>query len=1291
MVSITKLANKFDKDRFKEFSRKLGRVTASSLMPNTKSVFDTNASIVKENFKLPEGLKNMVDDGKKNGGFMKSFKKTISDNLNEIKNNIKEGNSLGGKDETDDLIDSILNDDSTWDDDGDSSITDAVSDAFNDNDNDSVGTVKPIIIDKRKTITNVTGSYNSKKQDITNQILLTSIKANLQAQKESTSAILSNMSAITTFQQETTLNFYNDVSDKLASIHESINTMSKVYAETAALEMSSTESLYNAILNDGLSIGTMGKLLKNNVSNKLPFFNKGTFDLLKSSLATMDPQEMIMQFMIGKLMPGKVKDSIKKFDDNINNLPVNLQYMFNNWAKGGNRKFNILGKDVDIFQKIGKAFGMDLKPKSEISTGKYNKGPMAYNGRADRAITTVIPSLLSKILSAVTKNENYKDELIYDYEKGQFTNKKRVNKDYNRRMKESATSAFFDSDIEKMLGDLAKAKDGESEKDTKKRIQKYSEEIDRIILTLAKEGKTLSDYQSVTGDKELDKQLKKFYGDALNKGDFNKKIFEATRNLDKFYESFSNVENLAGQVAMDYSKNPYGKKNKRFIDKKDNNSFENMEEFLSSLSDDLGLNDDYTKLGKIKKRFKDRKKARDERNSQLANSIDSLTDKLNNLVSENQGINKEIYEESDDTFFGDLIVPSRRKKKKKKGSNGKATTEATINTENSKVNDILKLLQSHSEDNAFRVKIIGGSLDNVRSIIKTKEEVKVDANKNYKDQLAAMKDEFAEDAAEMEGKNALADEAAAGIKERTDAYKERKKDFDAEVRKAMGLEDQSFLNQHQKQEELKAQLLDKFENSKYGQKISNTIDKGKSAVKDKLTNKFNNTKFGKKYGKKIGKYADTITDIFKNEDSGPTKEMTVDDIVKQGMTPVWIMGSNIGGLGGGSGKAVSLDKLKDKAEESIEDGSSFKDDILEYGNKAKNLTTKGLNKGSKLLGKLSGKGGKIGKVAGKGSELLSKGSNFVEGITADGIKSVAKGALSKAGSMAGSIAGSLGGTLSSAAGAAGSALGGVGSAIAGGASAAGGAIAGIAGSVGPALAGLAPVLGPAAVAALGTAAIVKFGPKIIKGVGHLAGKAVEGIKGLGKNIGKGLKTAGKTALGVGKKILEYSPLGLAGKGLRAAGGWLKDKFTGGDKEDNPNNDLPETEDGDSVSDKAEKVKDRKISKAEATTLGKYGIGKSLPENSDINMTNSMDKMFGKGSDITTGKGMVKRLRSKDNNALMYGSVKSLLLENDGSITNDRAERQSDNTSDSNKELKLSEVREKGKLIGKIPSLQSDLY
>ena len=160
-------------------------------------------------------------------------------------------------------------------------------------------------------------------------------------------------------------------------------------------------------------------------------------DEYKDLAKMMSSPAALMQMGLGSLIQKvPIVQFFKKFDENFSEL---MEVTLNNLAnvKGDGRISN-------LFRFFGKKSGRTVQT---VSTAEYNRGKMAWDGESKKALTVVIPELLTDIkeligadvtrktgksMSDILKNEKRQQ---FDYAKGQFVNRleeklKIVSKDF---------------------------------------------------------------------------------------------------------------------------------------------------------------------------------------------------------------------------------------------------------------------------------------------------------------------------------------------------------------------------------------------------------------------------------------------------------------------------------------------------------------------------------------------------------------------------------------------------------------------------------------------------------------------------------------------------------------------------------------------------------------------------------------------------------------------------------------------------------------------------------------------
>lgn len=294
----------------------------------------------------------------------------------------------------------------------------------------------------RSITNNVIMSQNGNKA--TNKILSSSSKAMLESNRVATTALLQSINVISTFQNETTVQFYNDVSNKLAEIGNALTSVKEMFAQPES-SMDNSE-IYGSELEDFL----MNSMNLDFYKRKAQRGGGGAFDFLKEELLPMiktvgsNPLGFALVHGIKSLMPKSFKNAMGDFNSMLESLPISLQFMLGKWKNSNS----------PIKKFFGNTFGINLNEKPKLQFGKYEKGRIPFDGVTKRAITNTIPSLLAKILASVSDNPYYKQELVYDYEKGRFTTKELVKKHIQNEINDKSINVNLDEFKKKALSEI---------------------------------------------------------------------------------------------------------------------------------------------------------------------------------------------------------------------------------------------------------------------------------------------------------------------------------------------------------------------------------------------------------------------------------------------------------------------------------------------------------------------------------------------------------------------------------------------------------------------------------------------------------------------------------------------------------------------------------------------------------------------------------------------------------------------------------------------------------------------
>ena len=128
-----------------------------------------------------------------------------------------------------------------------------------------------------------------------------------------------------------------------------------------------------------------------------------------------------------------------------------------------NNSGSILGQLLNILTP-------DLNKNTGISTSRYEKGPVAWDGKSRKALMEVIPTLLGDIYTAVSGQE----ARVFDYETGKFTKRSELRKleAYNRVQEAKKAGGDFYKDAKDMVNEKY-GKGTEASKKVIKEIETY--------------------------------------------------------------------------------------------------------------------------------------------------------------------------------------------------------------------------------------------------------------------------------------------------------------------------------------------------------------------------------------------------------------------------------------------------------------------------------------------------------------------------------------------------------------------------------------------------------------------------------------------------------------------------------------------------------------------------------------------------------------------------------------------------------------------------------------------------
>lgn len=231
--------------------------------------------------------------------------------------------------------------------------------------------------------------------------------------------------------------FFDNTSKLLAEqnamMKEMLEMQRNVYKANQANENKTDFNKYANIVSSG-GVVNLSEYFKNIKSN---FSEWSEPIMMMLNMIKANPLGMLIQGGLSVLG----SDSMKKAGADLNKT---LSGTFGKYLSFLEKQAK---KNGGIWDTLNDIFGVRNSKKFDIDTGNYQKGPMQFNGIANRAITEVIPGYLARIESALTGGE----ERFYDFAGGRWTNAKKIRNKYDKEINNARENAGL-SDLFSEIG-----------------------------------------------------------------------------------------------------------------------------------------------------------------------------------------------------------------------------------------------------------------------------------------------------------------------------------------------------------------------------------------------------------------------------------------------------------------------------------------------------------------------------------------------------------------------------------------------------------------------------------------------------------------------------------------------------------------------------------------------------------------------------------------------------------------------------------------------------------------------
>ena len=382
------------------------------------------------------------------------------------------------------------------------------------------------------------------------------------------------------------------------------------------------------IMDEGMpDLDTYFQAIKKNLEDT----SGGMLDLFKDYLENgmldtiiASPLEGITNVIAKTIIPKTLTEAMKTFNKSLSGAFSSVMSQLMN-----------SDSDNGIINFIKNIFGISDYTKTSISTSRYEKGAVPFDGIVKKSIVEVIPTYLARIESAITKTT----ERRYDYEYGKFVDVDKIKGNFKDI--ENQASRRAGSDITNYLDKYMGVIDFGEDKKRKKSLQKN---IERLMKTSFKRGVIFNpkDFDGMASDMGLkgkhaddDFEIIRRMFEAIPKDvllGYAREMYSAkdqmSRRIQMMEESGHDVSNALFNNSLDNTTVSGGKKKKK---KSKTNS--------SSLQDSVEDSGQTKEKKDKKKKKKDKSDDDDDSSSddkgnrtlsgQLANTIGNLTGNRN--------------------------------------------------------------------------------------------------------------------------------------------------------------------------------------------------------------------------------------------------------------------------------------------------------------------------------------------------------------------------------------------------------------------------------------------------------------------------------------------------------------------------------------------------------------------------------------------------------------------------------------------------------------------------------------
>lgn len=341
-------------------------------------------------------------------------------------------------------------------------------------------------------------------------------------------AINKNLVSLLEYQNENTTGYYEKNLELMQGMLQSMSNLAAMNQGNGARD------LKNFNFSDGFNIKEYLKRVKKGIKNSTMVSGAGTFASLYK-LAESNPEIMSPGEMLGQSIPGILSmipalggkfNRLTTIDSRVKRYITETMYKIGD-KFSGNMFAAMLGLD---------SLGNKRRTIGGINMSAYMKDQLPWNGKAQKALTEVIPELLTSIDAGINKT----DKRYFDYNEGNWKSRKELDRDFADQISNTITLEFS-SLMDKVSRKLNQS--GKSESEIAEAKKKMNDIIsDRIY----NQGDIQSARQDMAGVLEDMKLSQNEFSSVFNS--MEESISAVTESISELYARIGSTDSVLRNI-----------------------------------------------------------------------------------------------------------------------------------------------------------------------------------------------------------------------------------------------------------------------------------------------------------------------------------------------------------------------------------------------------------------------------------------------------------------------------------------------------------------------------------------------------------------------------------------------------------------------------------------------------------------------------------------------------------------------------------------------------------------------